>query len=60
MSGAFNGHEGVVKILLARGDVNSNKLDKDDKTPLDGATESGHQGVIALLQLPRPAAPSPA
>jgi len=39
---AWNGQEGVVKILLRRNDVNPNKLDKDGKTLLDRATEEGH------------------
>ena len=55
---AWNGEEGVVKMLLGRDDVNLNKLDKDGKTPLDRATEKGHQGVIALLLPPESAAPS--
>ena len=53
---AYNGHERVVKILLGLDGVNPNILDKEGKTPLDRATEEGHQGVIALLQHTKSAA----
>ncbi|KAI9933784.1 hypothetical protein MW887_004856 [Aspergillus wentii] len=47
---AKNGHEGVVKLLLARGDIDSNTqslfgLD----TPLHVAVENRHLGVVKLL-----------
>ena len=31
---AENGHEGVVKVLLGRGDIDPDKPDEDDRTPL--------------------------
>jgi len=46
---AWNGHEGVVKILLGRGDVNPNKTDGCGKTPLHCAAEKGHEGVVKIL-----------
>ena len=46
---AWNGHEGVVKILLGRGDVNPNKTDCYGKTPLHWAAQSGHEGVVKIL-----------
>jgi len=47
-----------VKVLLERGDVHSNNRDKHGKTPLDWATDNGHQEVIVLLQ--PPGSPPPA
>ena len=46
---ARNGHEGVVKILLERGDVDPNRLDKYSQTPLVSAAIMGHEGVVKLL-----------
>ncbi|RPA97765.1 ankyrin [Choiromyces venosus 120613-1] len=44
---ARNGHEGMMKLLLARGDVNPNRPDSD--TPLLRAAWRGHEGVVKLL-----------
>jgi len=47
---AGNGHEGIVKLLLGRGDVNPNTPDtKYGLTPLLLATQNSHQGVVELL-----------
>ena len=37
---AWNGHEGVVKILLGRNDVDPDKPDKTGRTPLSCAADS--------------------
>ena len=47
---AVNGHEGVVEMLLGRGDVSPDKPDIYGKTPLFYTTIRGHAGVVALLQ----------
>ena len=46
---AKNGHEGVVKILLGRGDVKPDKPDESYRTPLLWAAENGHEGVVKML-----------
>ena len=46
---ARNGHEGVVKILLGRGEINPDKLDDDGRTPLSHAARNGHEGVVKIL-----------
>jgi len=46
---AKNGHEGVVKILLARDDVNPYKPDNDGRTPLWRAAFNGHERVVKIL-----------
>ena len=47
---AENGHEGVVKLLLERNDVNHNTPDmKYGQTPLAWAAKKGHEGVVKLL-----------
>jgi len=46
---AWNGHEGAVKILLGRDDINPNPLDLDGRTPLCLSVESGHEGVVKIL-----------
>ena len=46
---AQNGHEGVVKILLGRGDISPNKPNQYRRTPLRCAVSSGHGGVAKLL-----------
>ena len=46
---AQNGHEGVVKILLERGEVNPDKSDNYGQTPLSHAACSGHGGVVKML-----------
>ena len=47
---ARNGHEGVVKILLGREEVNPNRPDNNGQTPLSYAAENGHERVVELLQ----------
>ncbi|RPA96062.1 ankyrin, partial [Choiromyces venosus 120613-1] len=47
---AWNGHDGVVKTLLTREDVNPNTPDtKYGKTPLCRAAQNGHDGVVKTL-----------
>ena len=46
---AMGGHEGVVKILLGRDDVNLNEPDRYGQTPLCWAAENGHAGVVKIL-----------
>ena len=46
---ALEGHEGVVKLLLGREDVDPNHPDGYDRTPLGCAAAEGHQGVVKLL-----------
>ena len=38
-----------MKILLGRGDVNPNKPDSQGQTPLQCATQNGHEGVVKIL-----------
>ena len=46
---ARNGHEGVVKILLGRGDVDADKPNNSGRTPLSCAASRGHEGVVKIL-----------
>ena len=46
---AENGEVGVVKLLLARNDVDANRRDKWGRTPLSLAAEQGHEEVVKLL-----------
>ena len=47
---AERGHEGVVKILLGRGDINPDQADTDwGKSPLIWAADSGHEGIVKML-----------
>ena len=46
---ARNGHEGVVKILLGREEVNPDKPDNGGLTPLSFAAWNGHEGVVKIL-----------
>jgi len=41
----------VVKLLLARHDINPDKPDKYGETPLWDASYNGHEGVVRLLVL---------
>jgi len=49
MWAALNGHEGAVKILLGRDDVNPDELGAYSKTPLGCAAQNGHEGVVKIL-----------
>ena len=49
MWAAQNGHDGVVKILLGRGDANPDKPDMWGQTPLLCAAENGHEAVVKTL-----------
>lgn len=44
-----NGHETVVKLLLAKKDVDPDFKDKDNRTPLSWAAENGHEAMVKLL-----------
>jgi len=44
-----DGHEGLVKLLLEREDVVSNRPDKYDQIPLRRAAFKGPEGVVKLL-----------
>ena len=47
---AIKGHDGVVKILLERADVNPNQADIEyGRTPLWWAAENGHEEVVKML-----------
>jgi len=47
---ARNGHEGIVKLLLERNDVNPDIPDKlQGQTPLSWAARNGHEGIVKLL-----------
>jgi len=47
---AGNGHEGIVKLLLGRKDVNPDTPDTErGRTPLCWAAGSGHEGIVKLL-----------
>jgi ankyrin repeat protein len=46
---AENGHEAVVRLLLARADVEVNSETEYGRTPLLWAAENGHEAVIRLL-----------
>ena len=39
----------VVRLLLARDDVNLDNPDNDNRTPLWAASSRGHGGVVRLL-----------
>jgi ankyrin repeat protein len=51
---AGNGHEAVIRLLLARADVEADvevdSKDRDGRTPLSRAAENGHEAVVRLLQ----------
>ena len=46
---ALFGHEGVVRILLGREEVDPDKPDHTGRTPLLGAALNGHEGVMKIL-----------
>jgi len=47
---AENGHEGIVKLLLERKDVNPDSTDMMyGQTPLSWAAEKGQEGIVKLL-----------
>jgi len=46
---ARNGHEGVVKLLLEREDVDPNYPGVNDLTPLGYAAVKGHERIVKLL-----------
>lgn len=46
------GHDAVVKLLLATGKVNVDSKDVSGWTPLSLAAEEGHEAIVKLLQSP--------
>jgi len=46
---AHNGHEGAVKVLLGRDDVDPDGPGNNGLTPLDCAARCGHEGVVKIL-----------
>ena len=46
---AENGHEEIVKLLLASDGVDPDSKDKHGKTPLLWAAAKGHKNVVNLL-----------
>ncbi|CAG9955901.1 unnamed protein product [Clonostachys rosea f. rosea IK726] len=46
---AENGHEAVVRVLVARNDVDPDCRDVRGETPLSLATKKGHEGVVRAL-----------
>jgi Ankyrin repeats (3 copies) len=46
---AANGHEAVVRLLVARDDVEADSKDVDGRTPLWQAAANGHEAVVRLL-----------
>ena len=46
---AERGHESIVKLLLATGEVDADSMDRYNQTPLSSAAENGHEGIVKLL-----------
>ena len=46
---ARNGHDAVVKLLLAKDGVDPDSKDKYGQMPLSKAAENGHEGIVRLL-----------
>jgi len=47
---AVKGHDGVVRILLERGDINPDQADTEyGRMPLSWAAANGHEGVVRIL-----------
>jgi ankyrin repeat protein len=46
---SLSGHQGIVELLLAQG-ADMTAKDNDGKTPLDLATQGGHNDVVELLR----------
>jgi len=46
---AWNGHEGVVKILLEQDHVRPDGLGRNGQTPFGCAARNGHEGVVKIL-----------
>ena len=46
---AKNGHDGVVRLLLERKDVDPNRPNNRGSTPLSWAADNGHEGIVKLL-----------
>ena len=47
---AEGGHEGIVKLLLDRKEVDSNTRDNHGRIPLQVASQGGYDGIVKLLQ----------
>ena len=46
------GHGGIVKLLLERGDITPDTADKEGRTPLSWAAETGREGITNMLLEP--------
>jgi ankyrin repeat protein len=46
---AAEGHEAVIQLLLATGNVDADAKDEDGRTPLSYAAADGHEAVVQLL-----------
>jgi ankyrin repeat protein len=46
---AEKGHEGIVELLLATGQVDADSKDNSGQTPLSSAAEIGHEGIVKLI-----------
>ena len=57
---AESGHEGVVKLLLDRDDVDPNIPNLIGETAIELAVSRGHTGVVELLYKPKLSLPIPA
>jgi ankyrin repeat protein len=47
---AGNGHEAVVRQLLAKDGVDPDSKDNSGRTPLSWAAGNGHEAVVKLLR----------
>jgi ankyrin repeat protein len=48
---AMNGHEAVVKLLLATGNVDLDSKSNSGWTPLSWAAARGHEAMVKLLEI---------
>jgi ankyrin repeat protein len=46
---AFNGHDIIIRLLLAADNADVESKDRDGRTPLSWAAENGHEAVVRLL-----------
>ena len=46
---AFNGHDTIIRLLLAADNVDVESKDRDSRTPLSWAAGNGHEAVVQLL-----------
>jgi ankyrin repeat protein len=46
---AENGHEGVVRFMLALDCIDAELMDSEGRTPLSFAAENGHEAIVRQL-----------